>query len=111
MRLRGVPRWLAVVAVLAIAAAVCAFTVHRAMAPAALVLQLSEQALPADGFSSTELTIRSSNGHDLRGLHLEIETPHRVTLESLTVHAASATASLQAGVLPGDARYVSPRRD
>ncbi len=104
MRLRSVPRWLAVMAVLTVAAVVCAFTVHRVMTPAALVLHLSEQALPADGFSSSELTIQSSNGHDLRGLHLEIETPHQVTLESLTVHADSASASLQAGVLPGDAR-------
>jgi hypothetical protein len=74
------------------------------MTPAALVLHLSESALPADGFSSSELTIRSSKGHDLQGLHLEIETPHQVTLESLTVHADSATVSLQSGVLPGDAK-------
>jgi hypothetical protein len=102
--LRGVPRWLAVVAVLAVVALVCAFTVHRVMTPAALVLALSEATLPADGFSSSTLTIRSSNGRDLRGLHLEIATPHQVTLESLTVHADSATASLQSGVLPGDAK-------
>ncbi len=102
--MRGVPRWVAVVAVLTVVALVCAFTVHRVMAPAALVLHLSEAAIPADGFSSSELTIRSSNGRNLRGLHLEIETPHQVTLESLTVRADSATASLQSGVLPGDAR-------
>jgi hypothetical protein len=67
-----------------------------------LVLHLSEAALPADGFSSAELTIQSSNGHDLRGLRLDIETPHQVTLESLSVHADSATASLQSGVLSGE---------
>ena len=33
--MRGVPRWLAVLAVVAIVATVCAFTVHRALAPAA----------------------------------------------------------------------------
>jgi len=104
MGLRGVPRWLAGMAVLTVAAMVCAFTVHRVMTPGALMLQLSEQALPADGFSSSELTIRSSNGHDLRGLHLKIETPHQVTLESLTVNAYSATASIQSGALPGDAK-------
>jgi uncharacterized protein YfaT (DUF1175 family) len=102
--LRGMPRWVAVVAVLTVVAVVCAFTVHRVMAPAALVVYLSEATVPADGFSSSELKIQSSNGHNMRGLRLEIETPHQVTLESLTVHADSATASLQSGVLPGDAR-------
>jgi uncharacterized protein YfaT (DUF1175 family) len=98
------PRWVAVVAVLTVVAVVCAFTVHRVMAPATFIVHLSEATVPADGFSSSELKIQSSNGHNLRGLHLEIETPHQVTLESLTVHADSATASLQSGVLPGDAR-------
>jgi uncharacterized protein YfaT (DUF1175 family) len=102
--MRGVPRWLAVVAVLAIATAVCAFTVRRAMAPATLVTQLSDDALPADGFASTELEIRSSNGRDLRGLQVELETPHRAALESLSIQGSSATASLRAGVLPGETR-------
>lgn len=102
--MRGVPRWLAVVAVLAVAAVVCAFTVHHARAPQAFVLHLSEPAVPADGFSSSELTIHSESGDDLRGLHLEIESPHQVTLESLVVHGDSATAYLQSGVVPGDAR-------
>ena len=44
--MRGVPRWLAVVAVLAVAAVVCAFTVHRALAPARSMLQLSEPRFP-----------------------------------------------------------------
>lgn len=100
--MRGVPRWLAVVAVLAVAAVVCAFTVRHARASRAFVLQLSEAEVPADGFSSSQLTIRSANGGDLRGLHLEIESPHQVTLESLTIQADSATASLQSGVIPGE---------
>jgi len=91
-------------AVLTVVAVVCAFTVHRVMTPAALVLHLSEATMPADGFSSSELTIRASNGQDLRGIHLEVATPHQVTLESLTVHADSATAFLQSGVLPGHAK-------
>jgi hypothetical protein len=102
--LRGVPRWLAVVAVLAVAAVVCAFTVHHALAPQAFVLHLSEAALPADGFSSSELSIRSANGGDLRGVHVEAEGLHQVTLESLTVHADSASASLQSGVVPGETK-------
>jgi uncharacterized protein len=100
--LRGVPRWLAVAAVLSVVAVVCAFTVHRALAPARLDLKLSISSLPADGFSSSELTIRSSDGRDLRGVHLEVETPHQVTLESLTVNGSTATASFQSGVLSGD---------
>lgn len=100
--MRGVPRWLAVVAVLAIATAVCAFTVRRALAPASFVWQLSTPTIPADGFTSTELAIHSSNGRDLRGLHVEMETPHRAAVESLTVEGSSALASLRSGVLPGE---------
>lgn len=100
----GVPRWFAVVAVLAVVAVVCAFTVRRALAPAVLVAQLSETAIPADGFSSAELTIHSPTGRDLRGLQFEVETPHEVVIESLTVAGDSATASLRSGVIPGDAK-------
>jgi uncharacterized protein YfaT (DUF1175 family) len=93
-----------VVAVLAVVAVVCAFTVHRALAPAVLIAQLSETTLPADGFSSSELTIHSPKGHDLRGLQVEVETPHEVVVESLSVKGDSATASLRSGVIPGDAK-------
>ncbi len=102
--MRGAPRWFAVAAILAVVAVVCAFTVHRALAPVALTAQLSSATLPADGFSSTELTIRSPNGRELRGLQLQIETPHNVTIESLTVAGDSATAFLRSGVMPGDAK-------
>jgi uncharacterized protein len=102
--LRGVPRWLAVVAVLTVVAIVCAFTVHHVMAPAALIVHLSDATVPADGFSFSELTIHSANGRKLQGLRLEVETAHQVTLESLVVHADSAAASLQSGVLPGEAK-------
>src|SRR5271167_1725634 len=111
--MRGVPRWLAVVAVVAIAALVCAFTVHRALAPAAFVLQLSETTLPADGFSSAELKIHSSNGRELRGLEVQAEKPpgappfsqsERVGVESVTIAHDSATVSLRAGVLPGETK-------
>jgi uncharacterized protein YfaT (DUF1175 family) len=98
------PRWFAVVAVLMVAAVVCAFTVHRAMAPAVLAVQLSETTLPADGFSSAELTIRSSNGRDLQGLQVDVETPRQAVLESLSVSGNSATASLRSGVMAGDAK-------
>src|SRR5271166_1133599 len=99
--MRGVPRWLAVLAVVAIAAAVCAFTMHRALGPAAFLVQLSDSMLPADGFSSAELKIHSSNGRDLRGLEVQVENPHGAALESVTVDRNSAIVSLLAGVNPG----------
>ncbi len=102
--MRGAPRWLAVVAVVAIAALVCAFTVHRALAPAAFLLQLSDTTLPADGFSSAELKIHSSNGRELRDLQVQVESPHGVGVESVTIAHDSATASLRAGVLPGETK-------
>ena len=40
--MRGVPRWVAVLAVVATGALVCAFTFRHATAPAALVSQLSQ---------------------------------------------------------------------
>src|SRR5271166_5086701 len=99
--MRGVPRWLAVTAVVAIAAVACAFTVHRALTPAAFRVQRSETTLPADGFTSTELKIHSSNGRELRGLQVQVENPHGAAVESMSVEGGSATASLRAGVLPG----------
>ena len=101
--MRGVPRWIAVVAVLAVAVVVCAFTLRRTLTPASLVVTISEPTLPADGFSSSELTIRASDGLDLRAVHVSVETPHQVTLESLAVNHGSAGAYLQSGVVPGDA--------
>src|ERR1035437_3745527 len=104
--MRVVPRWVAVLAVLAIATVVCAFTVRHAMAPATFVLQLSPTEIPADGFTSTELRISPSNGRQLRGLQVTVEDPHRAAAESVTVPAAGdmATASLRAGVLPGETK-------
>jgi uncharacterized protein len=119
--MRGVPRWLAVLAVVAIAAVVCAFTVHRALAPAAFVLQLPDASLPADGFSSTELSIHSSTGRALRGLEVQVENAsgappprlrsgqafsqsERVAVESLAIDHDSARVRLRAGVNPGQTR-------
>src|SRR5271165_6363613 len=99
--MRGVPRWLAVLAVVAIAAAVCAFTMHRALGPAAFLVQLSDSTLPADGFSSAELKIHSSNGRELRGLKVQVQNPHGAVVESVTVDHNSAMVSLLAGVNPG----------
>ncbi len=99
--MRGVPRWVAVLAVVATGAVVCAFTVRHTMAPATLLLQLAPTAVPADGFTSTELKITPSNGRPLRDLQVTVEDPHRAVVESVTVDGGMATASLRAGVLPG----------
>ncbi|MGO9302382.1 MAG: DUF1175 domain-containing protein [Candidatus Korobacteraceae bacterium] len=102
--MRGVPRWVAVLAVVAIGAVVCAFTVRHTMAPATLVLHLSQTAVPADGFTSTELKITSSNGRPPRDVQVTVEDPHRAAVESVTVAGDTATASLRAGVLPGETK-------
>ena len=111
--MRGVRRWFAVVAVLAITAVVCAFTWHRTFAPSALVLQLSEHMLPADGFASTELKVHSTNGRDLRRLNVEVEKPagalpssrsEGLGVEAVSVKGDSATVTLRAGVNPGESR-------
>jgi uncharacterized protein YfaT (DUF1175 family) len=100
--MRSLPRWLSVLAVVAIAVVVSAFTLHRALAPAAFVLQLSDTTIPADGFSSAELTVRSSNGRALRGLEVLMQNPREATVESVTIHQDSARVSLRAGVVPGE---------
>jgi uncharacterized protein YfaT (DUF1175 family) len=102
--MRGVPRWMAVLAVVATGAVMCAFAVRRAMTPATLALQLSPSALPADGFTSTELRISPSNGRQLRGLQVTVEDPHRAAVESVTLDGDAAIASLRAGVLPGETK-------
>jgi uncharacterized protein len=102
--MRGVPRWAAVLAVVATLAVLCAFTVRHAVAPATLTLQLSPTALPADGFTSTELKITPSNGRPVRDVQVTVEDPHRAAVESVTLEGDRATASLRAGVLPGETK-------
>ena len=102
--MRGVPRWVAVLAVVATGAVVCAFAVRHATAPATFVLHLSEPTIPADGFTSSELTISPSNGRQLRDLQVTAEDPHRAAVESVTVDGDTAIASLRAGVLPGETK-------
>ncbi len=101
--MRGVPRWFAVLAVVASLAVVCAFTLRRALAPSVLDLRISATTLPADGFTSAELTIRSANHRDLHDLKIASDDPHRVSVESVIVNGDAATATLRAGALPGPA--------
>jgi uncharacterized protein len=102
--MRGVPRWLAALTVVAIAGALCAFTVRHVLTPAAFVLQLSDATIPADGFTSSELRIHSANGRNLQGLEVRVENPHGAAVESVSVAGSSATAFLRAGVLPGETK-------
>lgn len=103
--MRGVPRWLAVLAVAAIVAGLGAFTVHRALAPAALLVEAAPTTLPADGFSSSDFNIRSSSGRDLKGFRVEVDDPRRAGVDSITVHGDSVRISVRAGVLPGEANF------
>jgi uncharacterized protein len=100
--MRGVPRWLAVLAVVAIAVAVCAFSVHRALAPSDFLVEAAQTALPADGFTSTELKIKSSSGRDLRGLQVTVDDPHRAVVDSVVISGNSAIITVRASVQPGD---------
>ncbi len=102
--MRGVPRWLAVLAVVAIVAAMCAFTLHRALTAAGMLVQSSQTTLPADGFAATEITIRSSTGRELRGLRVEVEDAHRAAVDSVAVYGDSALVSVRSGVLPGEVK-------
>ena len=99
--MRGVPRWLAVLAIVAVLGA---FTVHRALTPATLILEAIPVALPADGFSSAEIKLHSATGRDLYGLRVEIDDPHRAIVDSVVVHGDSAVISVHTGVLPGEAK-------
>ncbi|HEY4962225.1 MAG TPA: DUF1175 family protein [Terriglobales bacterium] len=102
--MRGVPRWAAVLAVVAMVAMVCAFTVRRVLTPAAILVHVSQTTLPADGFASTELTVHSSTGRDLRELRVEVDEPHRAVVDSVAVDRGSAVISVRAGVLPGETK-------
>ncbi len=102
--MRGVPRWLAVLAVVAVVTMVCAFTVHRVLIPAGLLIQSSQSALPADGFTSTEIIVHSSTGRDLRGLRAEVDDSHRAMVESVSTTSDSVMVKVSSGVLPGETR-------
>ena len=73
--MRGVPRWLAVLAVVAIVTLVCAFSLHEALTPASMLVRGFEATLPADGFASANSRSIRRTGRDLRGLRVEIDNP------------------------------------
>ncbi|MFZ1133492.1 MAG: DUF1175 family protein [Candidatus Korobacteraceae bacterium] len=100
--MRRAHRWFTVLAVVAVVAVFGAFTVHRAFTPGALTVAASPSALPADGFTSTEIRLHSDSGRDLQGLRVEIDDPHRAVVDSVVVHGDSAVILVRAGVLPGE---------
>jgi len=79
-----------------------AFTLRRAFTPAAMLFESAPAALPGDGFSSEEINLHSSTSKNLTGLHVDVNDPHRVSLESVSVKGNSAVISVRAGVLPGE---------
>src|SRR5215469_2803313 len=102
--MRAAPRWLAVLAVVAIVAGAGAFTLRRALALSSLIIGVAPAVIPADGFSSSHLEVRSSSRRSLRGLQVEVDDPHRATVESITVHDDVAVISVRPGVLPGEVK-------
>ncbi len=100
--MRGVPRWLAVLAVGAIVAVLGAFTIHRALTPAALLMDAVPSALPADGFTTVEFKVHTSGGSDLHGLQVRTDDPHRAVVDAVTTRGDSAIVSIRTGVVPGE---------
>lgn len=100
--MRGAHRWLAVLAVAAVVAVVAGFTVHRALAPTALLLEATPAVVPADGFSTVKIKLRSFSGRDLKELQAIVEDPRRASVESVIARGGEATVSLRVGVLPGE---------
>jgi len=100
--MRGAPRWLAVLAVLAVVAVLGAFTIHKALSPAAFLIDPASAVLPADGFTSTEIKLHSSTGRKLKGFRAETDDPRRASVESVSVRGDFAYVRLRAGVMPGE---------
>ena len=100
--MRGIPRWLAVLAVVAFVAVLGAFTLHRALTPAAFLVDVVPALLPADGFSTAEIKLHASSGVDLHGLQVTVNDPHPAAVDAVSVHGDSAVLALRTGVLPGE---------
>jgi uncharacterized protein YfaT (DUF1175 family) len=102
--MRGAPRWLTVVAVLAVVVILGAFTIHRALRPSAFLVEASPLALPADGFTSAEVKLHSSTGKELKQVHAETDDPRRASIASVTMRDGSVYVTVRAGVMPGETK-------
>ena len=100
--MRRVPRWLAVLAVVATVGVLGSFSIHCALTPATLLVEAVPATLPADGFTSAALKIHSSTGRDLNGLRADTPDPQRASVEAVAIHGDSARISLRVGVIPGE---------
>lgn len=98
--MRGVPRWLAVLCVVAFAGLVCTVSLRHVRASGSLRCELSPARIPADGFTTAEIKLHSS-GNAIRDLKVAAENQHRIAVDSVVVHGDEATATLRAGVMPG----------
>ena len=102
--MRGIPRWLAVLAVAAIVGIAGAFTLHRALTPASFVIESLPGALPADGFTTAQLKLRSSSARKLDNVQAETDDPRRIAVESVMLKGDWAVVTVRTGVLPGEAK-------
>jgi uncharacterized protein len=102
--MRGIPRWLAVLAVAAVIAIAGAFTLHRALTPASFVIESLPDTLPADGFTTTQFRLRSSSGSNLDDVQVGVDDSHRAAVESVTRKGDSALITVRTGVQPGEVK-------
>jgi uncharacterized protein YfaT (DUF1175 family) len=106
-------RWVAVIGAFAIVVGLAAFSVHRAMLPATLLIETPAGPFTADGFSSIQLQLHSSDGHDLKELRVETDDPQRLVVASTFVKGNAALIQLRAGILPGETtvRFTARKSD
>jgi len=78
-------RWFVVLGVFAVTAVLAAFRLHRAMPAAALLIESLGHPLSADGFSSVQIKLHSSDGRELHGLRVETADPNRLVVESVFI--------------------------
>ena len=78
----------------------------RPHTPPALLIEAPDPRLPANGFSSTELKVRSSDGRPLTAVQVQLqvrEGTRRAEVESVLSENGALRVGLRAGVLPGPA--------
>ena len=104
--MRGIRRWLGVLAVAVIVAIAGAFTLHRALTPTTFVIEPFSETVPADGFTTAQLKVRSSSGRNLSNIQVDVDDPHRAVVELVAVKDDSALITVRAGVVPGEAKFL-----
>jgi uncharacterized protein YfaT (DUF1175 family) len=100
--MRGLPRWLTLLAVVAVVVVAVPASRHLASTPVTFLVDSFSSAMPADGFSTTQIKVRSSSGHELKDVRVEVVDSHHAAVESVTLKGESALISVRSGVLPGE---------